>query len=195
MAGPEGRARQAVIAMRSPIARTVVSHGVALRERVGNYTMARPGSPGVSAPGRRATWPAEVALDLGRDQHPARAEAGEHGRQVDGADGEASFAAAEHAMRAQHLGPDVPGRVDDDRPRLGVAVGGLQAEQAHRGPVGADVIVAGQIGAFRGGLRAGVVGEPAQPAGMLGIRSAAVGDQQALDAAALHVDQMQARQA
>ncbi len=96
-------------------------------------------------------------------------------------------------MVTDHVRLGVPGRVDHDRTLLGVAVGGVQAVQAHRAAVLADIIGAGGVVALGSRLRTRQVGEALQPAGMAGIGPTAMGDQQGLDLAGHDVDQVKPR--
>eukprot|EP01037_Dinobryon_pediforme_P038148 gene38148-45995_t len=58
-----------------------------------------------------------VELDLGGIDHPAFAEARKDLLQIALADRETALAAAELAMRAQHVGVGIPGRMHDERAR------------------------------------------------------------------------------
>src|SRR3954463_6999125 len=98
---------------------------------------------------------------------------------------EAAFAAPEAAHRGEHAGLRIPGGVDDDRARFGVAVALVEAADAHRAAIMARIEFGGPIGAVGAGLGARLVGETLQEAGMLGIGAAAVRDQMAGDSAAI----------
>src|SRR5689334_23163212 len=73
---------------------------------------------------------------------------------------EAAFRAAEHAMRLDHLRLGIPGVMDHDRARLGIAVRPVESANAEREAVLALVIVAGHVGAVRARIAAEIVAEP-----------------------------------
>ena len=66
----------------------------------------------------------------------------------------------------EHVGLGIPGGMDDDRPRLGIAVAVVEPAHPHRAAVVARIIIAGHIGAVRARFGADLVGEALQEAGM-----------------------------
>ena len=83
-----------------------------------------------------------------------------------------------------HVGLGIPGVVNDDRARLGVVVGPVEAADLHRKAVFAVIIIAGGVGAVRGRVGPEIVREALDEARMVGVRAAAVGDEVAVDLAA-----------
>ena len=94
---------------------------------------------------------------------------------------EAALAAAELALGLQHGGAHVGRAVDHDGARLGVAVARVQAVQADRAAVLADVLLARAVGALGAGVGAHFVGKALQPPTVLRIGPAAMGHQQGVD--------------
>src|SRR5206468_1591932 len=109
------------------------------------------------------------------------------------AEGEAAFGAAQLAVLGGDLGLGIPGAVDDDRPRLGIGVGLIEPGEAERAAIFAGIIIAGEIAAVRRGLRIDLVREALEPAAMIGIGAAPMGDIMAGDAAAGGIEQEETR--
>src|SRR4051812_5925375 len=82
-------------------------------------------------------------VDLVGVDHAASAEARHDIVEIVLAEGEAAFRAAELAVLGDHLPFGIPGAVDDDRAAARVAVGTVQAIDAARTAVIADIFLSG----------------------------------------------------
>ena len=72
---------------------------------------------------------------------------------------EAAFAAAQNAVHGKMGRLGIPGRIDHDRSRMRIAVGVIQPLNPHRQAVFPVIILADDIAALRGRIRAVPVGE------------------------------------
>src|SRR3954469_23214503 len=151
-----------------------------------------------SAPGARkepglspkANLPLSEAV---RVEEAAGAEALHHFLETRIGQSEAALASAEAAARGKHIGLGIPGRMDDDRPRLGIAVAVVEPAHAHRPAVMAGIKIAGRIGTVRARFGTGLVGKMLEEAGMGGIGAAPMGDEMAGHAPAIGIEQEEAR--
>jgi hypothetical protein len=114
-------------------------------------------------------------------------------RKAGGGEREAAFAATGHAEMADHLVADVPGTVHDDPPGERVVIARLQALEPDRMAMGSDIGSPGPIGSCRARVRAWLIREALQPAGMQRVGAAPVGDQMRARAALGDIHQVKSR--
>src|SRR5258705_4250081 len=131
--------------------------------------------------------------ELFRVNHTAAGELAHHFPLALAGHGETAFGAAELAVERDHVVLGIPGVVDDDRARLRVVVRPVESADLHRKPVFAVVIIAGDVSPVRRGVRPELVREMLDETRMIGVGTAAVRDQMALDAAVDQIDEVETR--
>ena len=144
-------------------------------------------------PRRRAYARLENALiePVGVEE-TAGAEALEHFLEAGIGESETAFAASETAHRGEHAGLRIPGGMDDDRAGSALLLLDRARARASRGRNGQDNNRRSHK-RRSSSFRARLVGEALQEAGMLGIRAAAMRDEVTGNAAAIGVEQIEAR--
>jgi len=114
-------------------------------------------------------------------------------RKAGGGEREAAFAATGHAEMADHLIADVPGTVHDDPPGERVVIARVQALEPNRMAMGSNIGSTGPVRSCRACVRARLVREALQPAGMQGVGSAPMGDQMRASASIGDIHQVKSR--
>src|SRR5689334_8936831 len=125
--------------------------------------------------------------------HAAAGELAHHGVLALARHGEAAFGAAELAVDRDHVVLGVPGVVDDDRARLGIVIGPVEASDLHRKTVLAVIIIGGRVGAVRARVGPEIVRAALDAAAVIGARAATMADAVGLDIAAHDDDDIEAR--
>jgi hypothetical protein len=108
-------------------------------------------------------------------------------------DGEAALASAEHPGIADYLLIHVPGTMDHNRAREGVAVRRVQPLEPHRATMSAYIGRTRPIRSGGGRVRVGLVGEAFEPSRMRGVRTPSMSDQMRLHATVSKVHQVEPR--